>query len=144
MAPTQLAIVAASLLLAQPAESFTARRPGLLTVHASERRTTATTTHMQTELGDALSTAVTLIADSLREVPGLGIPAQPQNAYVPPDQIDNFPQIVAGSAAGVLVYLWALYEFGSVSHHVLYQSLSAPCLVTRLHRPLRASCVHIL
>ncbi|KAG5187738.1 hypothetical protein JKP88DRAFT_287913 [Tribonema minus] len=78
---------------------------------------------MHAELGDALS-AVTLLAESLKEVPGLGIPAQPQNVYVPPDQVDNFPQIVAGSAAGVLVYLWALYEFGS---RIVTQRACAVC-----------------
>jgi hypothetical protein len=72
-------------------------------------------TVMSAGLIDSLNAATVLLADALREVPGLGVPAVPQNTYVPSETVDNFPQIVAGSVSGLLVYLWAAYEFGSVS-----------------------------
>jgi hypothetical protein len=78
-------------------------------------RARPSSTVMSAGLIDSLNAATVLLADALREVPGLGVPAVPQNTYVPSETVDNFPQIVAGSVSGLLVYLWAAYEFGSVS-----------------------------
>jgi hypothetical protein len=78
-------------------------------------RARASTVVMSAGLIDSLTAATVILADTLKEVPGLGVPAVPQNTYVPSESVDNFPQIVAGSLSGLLVYLWAAYEFGSVS-----------------------------
>lgn len=61
------------------------------------------------QLSEALSQATSIISDS-----SLGVPAVEQVPYVPGD-IPEFPKIVAGSAACILAYAWAAYEFGKVS-----------------------------
>lgn len=59
---------------------------------------------------EGLRHATTILADV-----SASIPAVEQIPYEP-GEISNFPQIVAGSAACVLAYAWAAYEFGKVSH----------------------------
>ncbi len=112
-----VATLAAAQLLHDAAHAFSsARRLKMLPLR---RPVSACVSMHSPELTEGLAAAVALIAEGSKEVPGLGVRAVPQNTYVPPETIDNFPQIVAGSLAGVLVYLWAAYEFGSVSSSVI-------------------------
>ncbi|CAM9397177.1 unnamed protein product [Discosporangium mesarthrocarpum] len=65
----------------------------------------------------------------LAEAMGRGVSATDQIPYVPSDEVDNFSQIAAGSAACVLAYLWAAYEFGK---RIVIQRRCAVCKGTGL------------
>ena len=63
-----------------------------------------------TALTEAVSRAAYIIADASR-----GGAVVEQIPYVPAAEVMDFDKILLGSAACVLAYAWAAYEFGKVS-----------------------------
>lgn len=73
---------------------------------------------------EAIRQATHVLADSSR-----GGAVVDQIPYVPAESVDNFDKIVIGSAACVLAYAWAAYEFGKVN--------IAWCLTSSFRRNLK-------
>lgn len=62
-------------------------------------------------IAEVVSQATYILADDASR----GGAVVEQIPYVPGEAVMNFPKIVLGSAACVLAYAWAAFEFGSVS-----------------------------
>lgn len=67
--------------------------------------------HEVQALAEALSQATCVLAND----PSRGGAVVEQIPYVPSEDVIDFPKIVLGSAACVIAYAWAAFEFGKVS-----------------------------
>lgn len=62
-----------------------------------------------------------------------------QIPYVPSEVVMDFPKIVLGSAACVLAYAWAAFEFGSVSMEQSVLVVYSQCTVQTAQQSINST-----